>query len=61
MFEVNKNQIKEALKSMNREYDFMKNEVKNVVERTNHYDVFVDTTNDYPYITNSWERGEFLL
>lgn len=37
----------------------MKNEVKDVVEKESFYEVFVDSDNDYPFMSNKWERNEF--
>lgn len=59
MFRVDKDKIQCALKEMNQPHSHMKNEVKNVVEKSMYYEVFVDTSNDYPFMTSRWERNEF--
>ena len=59
MFKVKKDRIQLALKEINGTYSGMKNEVKNVVEKEDFYEVFVDSDNDYPYMTNKWEANSF--
>lgn len=59
MFKVDKDKIQKALKDMNSTHDGMTNQVKNVVEKDCYYEVFVDTSNDYPFVINRWERNKF--
>jgi len=59
LFKVNKNKIKLALGEMNRTDSTMKNKVLAVVNKDSYYEVFVNTTNDYPFIINRWLKNEF--
>lgn len=59
MFKVDKEKIQIALKEMNQTYDGMECDVRNVIEKEDHYDVFVDISSSYPFILNNWERNEF--
>jgi len=59
LFKVNKNKIKLALREMNQTHSIMKNKVLVVVNKDSYYEVFVNTTNDYPFIINRWLKNEF--
>ena len=59
IFEVDKDKIQYALEEMNQTHDGMKNEVVHVREKTMHYDVYVNTDNDYPFVINRWRNNEF--
>lgn len=59
MFRVEKDRIQIALKEMNGTHSGMKNQVKGVEEKEDHYEVLVDSTDDYPFMTNKWEQNDF--
>jgi len=59
LFKVDKDKIQNALKEMNQTHSHMKNEVVGVTEKENCYEVLVNTSNDYPFITNKWLNNDF--
>ena len=58
-FYVPPNTIKEALLSMSRSYQHMTNRVVRVDKEDDRYIVFVETTNDYPFVTDKWENNDY--
>lgn len=59
MFYVDKDKIQDALKEMNRSHGHMDSEVIDVSEKENCYNVLVNVSASYPYMTNKWENNDF--
>ena len=60
LFKVDKDKIQTALQEMNKTHSHMKNEVVGVTEKEDCYEVLVNTTNDYPFITSKWLDNDFF-